>query len=174
MKPRPLELDYIAAPRRSRWLGYVLLAVSLLVAGELFVRYRNAQLELQGIEATKSLLTTEPRAPKAIPKERLDEQIKNAQSVVRQLALPWATLINTLEEAATNDVAVLQLQPEAQQRLLRVTAEARHQDAMLEYLRQLANAKALANVHLLNHQVQLEDPQRPIQFSVQARFRGTP
>jgi hypothetical protein len=133
-------------------------------------REHKARLELQRIETARGLLPAGPRTPKTIPKERLDEQFRNAETVVRQLTLPWASLFHTLEEAASGDVAILQLQPEAQQRLLRATAEARDQEAMFEYLRRLAAARMLANVHLVSHQVQIEDPQRPIQFSVQARF----
>jgi hypothetical protein len=172
MKPPRLELDFLATPRRIRWQGYALLGAALLVAAQLVQREREARVELERSETARGLLPAAPRAPKAIPKERLDEQFRNAEAVVRQLTLPWASLFHTLEEAASGDVAILQLQPEAQQRLLRATAEARHQEAMLEYLRRLAAARMLANVHLLSHQVQLDDPQRPIQFSVQARFEG--
>jgi hypothetical protein len=174
MTLRRLELDYIAAPRRKRWLGYALLAVSLVVAADLVLRYRDAQIELDRTETAKGLLSTERGAPKAIPKQRLDEQVKNAEAVVRQLTLPWAAIIHTIEEVATDDVAILQLQPEAQQRLLRITAEARDQESMLAEVRRRAGAKTLFNVHLVNHRVQLDDPQRPIQFSVQARFGAAP
>jgi hypothetical protein len=108
---------------------------------------------------------------RAVPKERLDEQAKSAEAVVRQLTLPWAGLIGAIEQAATKDVAILQLQPDAEQRLLRVTAEARHRDAMFEYLRRLGAAQELANVVLVSHQVQRDDPQQPIQFSVQASLK---
>lgn len=174
MTLRRLELDYIAPPRRKRWLGYALLAVSLVVAADLVLRYRDARIELDRSETANGLLSTERGAPKAIPKQRLDEQVKNAEAVVRQLTLPWAAIIHTIEEAAADDVAILQLQPEAQQRLLRITAEARDQQSMLAYVRRLAGAKRLFNVHLVNHRVQLDDPQRPIQFSVQARFEAAP
>ena len=76
-----------------------------------------------------------------------------------------------IEQAATKDVAILQLQPDADQRLLRLTAEARHRDAMFEYLRRLGAARELSNVVLVSHQVQQEDPQHPIQFSVQATLK---
>lgn len=174
MKLRRLQFDFVAPPRRPRWLGYALLAVSLVIAADLVVRHREARIGLERIEAGKDLLNVERRQPRPIPRERLDEQIKNVELIVRQLALPWATLIRTLEDAATKDVAILQLQPDAQQRLLRVTAETRNQEALLEYLRQLASAKALLNVHLVSHQVQFDDPQRPIQFSVQASFTSAP
>jgi Tfp pilus assembly protein PilN len=91
--------------------------------------------------------------------------------VVRQLTLPWAALIGTLEQAATREVAILQLQPDAEQRLVRLSGEARDREAMFQYLRRLSAAPGLGDVHLVSHQVQLEDPQRPIQFAVQATLK---
>jgi len=172
MKPPRAELDYVAAPRRPVWIGVLVLAVSTAFAGELFVRYRDARLELARLETAQSLVGPERRAARGVPKERLDAQVKNAEAVVRELTLPWAALIQTLERAATRDVAVLQLQPDAQHRLLRLTAEARHREAMFEYLRRLGAAQDLADVHLVSHQVQLDDPRRPVQFAVQASLRS--
>lgn len=173
MTIRRIEFDYIAPPRRPRWMGYTLLAVSLAIAGHLTLKYREAQLELTRAAATKGLLNTERREPRGPSKERLNDQVKNVEAVMRQLSLPWAMLIQTLEDAATGDVSILQLQPDAQQQFLRITAEARNMGAMFEYLRGLAAMKVLFNVHLANYQPQLDDPQRPIQFSVQASFKAT-
>jgi Tfp pilus assembly protein PilN len=167
----PVELDYIAPVRRPLWPGLVVLAVSLALAAGLLVRYRDASQEVVRLETESGLIAPQRGAAPAVPKERLEEQAKNAASVVRQLTLPWAALIGTLEQAATREVAILQLQPDAEQRLLRLSAEARDREAMFEYLRRLGAAPGLAEVHLVSHQVQLEDPQRPIQFAVQARIR---
>jgi hypothetical protein len=171
---RRLELDYVVPPRRSLWLGLLLLAIALGVAADLVKRFTAARDERGRLEATQGLLNTERPAVKPVPVERLDEQVKSAETAVRQLTLPWATLIEVLENATTPDVAVLQVQPEAQQRLLRITAEARNQKAMLLYLRKLAANSALEEVHLVNHQVQSDDPQKPLQFSVQANFKVAP
>ena len=174
MKRSRLELDFVVPPRRSLWLGLLLLAVALGIAADLVLRLQNARDELNRIEATQNLLSADRPPAKRIPVERLEEQVKAAETAVRQLTLPWATLIETLEDSAAKDVAVLQVQPEAQQRLLRITAEARTHGAMLQYLRNLATASAFSDVHLLNHQVQLDDPQKPLQFSVQATFKAAP
>jgi Tfp pilus assembly protein PilN len=99
--------------------------------------------------------------------------MKSAQSAVRQLALPWAQLIDSLERAATKEVALLHIQPDAQTRVLRVTAEARRHELMLEYLRRLGQTGNFAEVHLLNHQVREDEPGRPVQFSLQASFRSS-
>ncbi len=174
MKHSRLELDYVVPARRPRWLGLLLLTVALGISADLALRFREARDTLSHIEAMQGPLNTDRPSAKPVPAERLDEQVKAAETAVRQLTLPWATLIEVLESAAVADVAVLQVQPEAQQALLRLTAEARNRGAMLQYVRNLAATDALNNVHFLNHQVQLDDPQKPLQFSIQAAFKLTP
>lgn len=175
MKPPRVELDYVAAPARSPWPGLALLAIALAIGAHLAQRYQEVRAESARLAAVQGLVKTERPAAKAAPlPEGFAEQTRAAEATVRQLTLPWAKLIGALEQAATRDVAVLQVQPEAQQQLLRITAEARNHDAMLEYVRKLAAADALANVHWTNHQVQADDPQRPLQFSLQAAFRFAP
>ena len=171
MKPRRVELDYIAAPRRPLWLGIVVLGLALGIGAELLARYSDVQAELTRLEAAAGLLGNERRPARVVPKERLDEEVKAAEVVMRSLTLPWAPLVEALERAATREVAILQLQPDAQSRTLRLTLEARSREAMFDYVRRLGTARTLADVHILGHQVQLEDPQQPIQFSVQAALR---
>jgi hypothetical protein len=166
-----VHLDYIVPARTPRWPGIVVLALALALAGWLAQSYREARLELTRLETAAGLIRPERPPVRALPKERLDAETKSAEAVVRELTLPWAGLIRSLEEAAMRDVAILQLQPDAHQRVLKLTAEARSQEAMFQYLRRLAAAKNLGEAHLVSHQVQHDDPQRPIQFSVQATLR---
>ncbi len=172
MKPARLHLDYIATARQVAWLGVLLLAISLAVAGELLLRYRDAQLELTRLQTTAGLVGLPQRPAPGASRERLDEEVRNAEAVVRQLALPWGTLVQAIEQAATRDVALLQMQPDADSRLLKLTAEARHREAMFDYVRRLGAAKGLTGVHVVSHQVQHDDPLRPVQFSVQASIKA--
>jgi hypothetical protein len=149
----------------------MLLVLALAVRAEVLLRYRDVRQELGRLEAQAGLVLPGGRPARGLPKERLDEQAKNAEAVVRQLTLPWASLIGAIEHAATRDVAILQLQPDAEQRVLRLTAEARNRDAMFEYLKRLGAARELTNVVLVSHQVQRDEPQQPIQFSLQASLK---
>jgi Tfp pilus assembly protein PilN len=170
--PHRLEIDYVARPRQRRAPGIAVLAAALVVAGMLVTHYREVKLELGQIESRQGLLSADKRPAPTVSRESLDEEVKNAEKVLRQLALPWSAIIESVESAATDDVALLQLQPDAQQRQLRLSAEARNQEAMLEYLRRLTAAKSLADVHVASHQVQTEDSQHPVQFTVQALLKG--
>lgn len=172
MKPPPLQLDFVRPPRRPLWLGLLLLAVAAGIATQLTLRWQDTRTELRRAQAASNLLNGERPRGKAPSLERLDDHVKAAEAVVRNLTLPWASLIETLESTSSQDVAVLQVQPDAQQGLLRITAEARNQATLWQYVRALAAAQSLEEVHLLNHQVQQEDPQKPLQFSVQAKIKA--
>ena len=171
MKPARLELDYLAAPRRAAWPGALLLAASLALGSYLGVRYHEGRQALVRLETESGLLSPERRPVRVLPRERLQSESKAAEAVVRQLTVPWAALIAALEKASTRDTALLQLQPDADQRRLRLTAEARNREAMFAYVQRLERSPALAEVHLVSHQVQNEDPQHPIQFSLQATLK---
>ena len=86
-----------------------MLAVSLAIAAGLGERYRDARVDIARLEAQTGLIVPE-RPAKPIPRERVEEEARNAEAVVRQLTLPWAALIATIEQAAaTKEVAILQL-----------------------------------------------------------------
>ena len=179
MNRAPLSLDFVAVTRHTPWLGLLLLAVALGIAVYLVVSYQHTQSEIERLDVLRGLAPASPSTPASKSAKsagsnnkdnRTDEQAKDAQAAVRQLALPWAALIAALESSTSRDVAVLQVQPEAQQQVLRITAEARDHKAMLAYVEKLQKNQILRNIHWINHQYQNDDPQRPLQFSLQAEF----
>ena len=151
-----------------------MLAFSLAFAASLGLHYRKASLELARLQAASGLASPSTRSPvAAVSKGRLDEQAKAAEAVVRELTVPWGPLVRALERSASRDVALLQLQPDAQSRVLKLTAEARNREAMFEYVRRLGASGPLAEAHIVSHQVQKDDPQRPIQFALQATLKAS-
>jgi hypothetical protein len=167
-----VELDYLAPARGLIWPGLIVLAISLAIAAGLVLRYSHTRDELARLQASGKLVSSERRPQASMSKERLEAEVKSAEAVVRELALPWASLIQAIERSGTSQVALLQLQPDAETRTVKLTAEARTREAMFDYLRRLGAAPGLAQVYIVSHQVQREDPQRPIQFSVQASLRN--
>ncbi len=170
MKPARIELDYVAAPRRALWPGIALLALSLAVAGDLALRQQSVHRDISALAAVQG--ARDMVQPRTASKTG-DEEVKQAENVIRQLTLPWSDIVRAVEGASMRDVGVLAMQPDAQQRVLKLTAEAKTREAMLEYVRRIAQTQGLSNVYIVNHQVQTENPSRPIQFSVQASL-GVP
>jgi hypothetical protein len=169
-KPR-IELDYVASPRRSHWVGVGVLAIAAAAATHLAVHQRQLQHELSAIALAQGARDAQALSARRIPKERLDEEAKQLESAARELALPWPEIVQAIESASMREVGVLNMQPDAQQRVLKLTGEAKSREAMLEYVRRITQTKALGDVYLVSHQVQKEDPSRPIVFALQASFK---
>jgi len=167
---RPLSLDYLRDSPTRPWIGIVVLFSGLLISAALVQHYRGLQVELAELQAAEGLMRADLRPVAALSSSMQEEEFKRVNAMLNQLSLPWGEIFAAVEKAATRNVALLQMEPDAQKRLLKITAEARDHNAMLEYVRRLAEDKAFSNVHLLNHQVQARHPQRPVQFAVQATF----
>ena len=92
--PARIELDYVAAPRRPAWPGIAMLAVSLAAAGHLVLRQQAVHRDLAALDAVQG-----PRdaAPARGASKAGDEDLKQAETVVRQLTLPWSDIVRAIE-----------------------------------------------------------------------------
>ena len=113
-------------------------------------------------------LPSEP-ARAALPETRV-VAINNA---ITQLNLPWAPLFESLENLQPRDVALLSLEPDGKKRLLRILAEAKQPDDMIAFVRLLREQPQFADAVLLKHEVNVQDPNRPIRFLVQAWWKAS-
>lgn len=166
-RPLILDLDFVAAPR-STWLGRAVLVAGLVCAMAGAALAADAWLARQAEQDALSTLALEhpPRAS-LVPAD--PALVRSAAIVRRELQMPWGQLLLALERVPSRDVAVLTIEPAAAQRTLRITADARNADAMLDYLAQLKQ-QSLTQVVLTSHQLQAQSPGTPIRFQVQARW----
>ncbi len=170
---RRLKLDF---QRKSASMGggVVVLAIALLLGGKLFADYRDVTAEIERGEAALTRLerlaghkAVRPGKQGADP---YSAEIKRANEVIDQLALPWDQLFASVEEAAGKDVALLSIQPDKHKGAVSIEGEAKDIAAMLDYMRRLNEAKQLRKIDLLSHQVQQQDPQKPVRFNLSARW----
>jgi hypothetical protein len=79
-----------------------------------------------------------------------------------------------LESAKAPDVALLAIEPDPRKGVLRVTAEAKGKNAMLDYVDRLQAAQSLQRVMLESHEVLSQVPEKPVRFVVTASWVATP
>lgn len=170
---RPLSLDYLREPPSSP-AGYVLLAAGLLAA----VLVVLAHLQFTSQVETYKQLAANVAGPQAGPARALPASVKseqealnNARQVVDHLAVPWGRLFAALEQIEEKDVAVLTIAPNVQKRQIRIFAEAKNLAAMISYHKRLEDNPAFDLVSLTEHEVQVQDPQKPVRFNITATWR---
>lgn len=171
-----LQLDFQRRPTRTPWPGLLLLVLALLWGKSTLDQYIDQNAEQAALEATLERHQIHRQAPTSTEKPanlpKLRQDIQRANTVAAQLSLPWDALLGAMERAAGADIALLSIQPNVQKATLKLGGEARNMDALLAYIRRLEKQKGLHQAYLQSHQVQINDPDRPVRFALVATWQG--
>lgn len=142
--------------RRMLYLVYALLGGALVLLLALNAAYahrlraeaeqiRSHLAELKG--GTGGSPAVAEITPEAL--RRQQESIAFANDILRRDSFRWTRLLDHLEEAAVEGVAIRGLQPDYKERSLRVRGAARGVDEMRRYLDQLIASRHFSEVYLL-------------------------
>lgn len=172
---RRLELEF--QPRHSGPLAWSLLALAGAVLAVLVLAQQQLVGEQDALEARVHQLELKlgrrpaSAAPQssAVIREQA-ERLAQMRSVSQQLQRPWQQLFAMLEAMPQEDVALLTLTPDARKGQVRISAEARNLEAMLQYHQRLERSDALSDVSLLNHEVVAGQAEHPVRFNLTATW----
>lgn len=99
-----------------------------------------------------------------------DTQAAAVNSAIAQLNLPWRDLFDAIESATPASIALLAIEPDAKKRVLKGTAEAKSSDEMIAYIEQLKRQEFFTGVLLVRHEVNQQDPNKPVRFQFEASW----
>lgn len=147
-----------------RYVGWALLLLSAAMA----VMLANQQTAmLEEAEAIHAQLAA--RAPKKSPPVTSPDAIakqRKLEAIHARLTFPWAGLLKGLENSVDENVVLLAVEPDPASHQVRIEAEARDWDAMIEYIGKIDGEGIFAEAHLISHRVEKNEPQMPIRFVV--------
>jgi len=170
-----IDLDYLAV-RRFSWVGIFTLAAGVASLSFAIWYYHDLSLTISNKELLISRLKDSRKSLAVAPMAELRDakqvalETKQANTVILALSLPWKEFFEAFEASQNNDVAVLAIEPDVQKGIVRISAEAKKMESMLGYASSLQKIALFREVLIMNHQVQDQDPQRPIRFVVQAAW----
>lgn len=172
---RKLDLNFQPRSRMPSIGGMLLLLLAVLLGGKFYTEYQDVTAKIELTEA--NLVRLEQltgRKAVAHSNRKLSEhesaEFKLAAEVIDQLALPWNKLFGAVEDAADKDVALLSLLPDRRKGTLSIGAEAKNVKVMLDYMRRLNEEKPLKEVALLSHNIQEQDAEKPVRFTLSAKW----
>jgi Tfp pilus assembly protein PilN len=176
---RPISMDFSRNADAPSAAGVALLRLGLVAAVVSAACYVGVSGEIDRLEARAENGRAARKPPASLPESPRDSQerqqeIRIANQVMQQMTLPWDRLFRELEASASKEVALLAVQPDPASRHVRISGEAKSFKAMLEYARRLGRTDMLREVVLLGHEVKSQDPQRPVAFSLMARWSEQP
>lgn len=102
--------------------------------------------------------------------QEIRKEIIQANAILDQINLPWEALFDSIENAATEEIALLSLQPTVSSRTLRISGEAKNMSELLDFVEALERELTFENVHLLNYKIKQDNPHRPIVFLLTAAW----
>lgn len=172
MTMRAVRLDFLQSASRAGG-GVVLLAAGLALALAVLSFHAELGDEARLLESRAAKL--ERRAPGLAPvgmrvDESVRQEIGGVNEIIDQLALPWERLFRSVERAATGQVVLLGIAPDAKAGTVQISAEAVDPEAMFDYLGRLDQQSELSQVYLLQHQRERGAVSRPLRFTVVASW----
>ena len=127
---------------------------------------RDAQLRhLEERRASQSRVVS-ARPASVIPAA----QALAVNTAVARLNLPWRALQDAVAAATPPTVALLALEPDTRKQLLKVSAEAKTSDDMIGYVEALKQQEMFSAVRLTRHEINDQDPNRPLRFQLEATW----
>jgi len=175
-----LSLDFQRRRRYQGLTGRLLLLIAICITSFLAVRLFATMQTLSSQEAqyaiaSKHFTPTRHTAElSAEDKQKLRAEIRDANSVMLQLSLPWNDLFKGIAAPHQNQVALLSITPDPTRRSIKLSGEAENLTVLLNYLRQLQKSKALNSVYLQKHQIDVRSAQRPVRFTIVANWVLSP
>lgn len=161
-------------------IDFSILLIGLLVLAGVLLQFRQVTEEVNHWTNRVERLEKQQQQ-KAAPRTRSTPRIKEfsqeirkeitqANAILDQINLPWETLFDAIEHAATEEIALLSLQPNVASRTLRLSGEAKTMSELLDFVEALERELIFENVHLLNYKVKQDNPHRPIIFLLTAAW----
>ncbi|WP_256214858.1 PilN domain-containing protein [Nitrosomonas eutropha] len=173
---RSLKLNFPYHGQRFPVVGYILLllGVALLLSAVYQLKQTMSKItywEAREVRITQQQKhTRQPRTPIARINKATQQELKQVNDILRQLNFPWEALFDSLELAASKEVALLSLQPNVSGRAIRISGEARNLAGLVEYVQALEQEPVFRNTYLASYKTRQDDPYHPIVFSIMATW----
>jgi Tfp pilus assembly protein PilN len=175
--PPSLARSLLRTPRHSWAMVWAVLCIGGALLGahsavererrevELLRAQSQAQVNARAQAQARAVAPAAARAP--VP----EAQANAVNTAVLQLNLPWRALHDAVQEGTPANIALLAMEPDARRSSVRITAEARSSDDMIAYVERLQKVEWFSAVLLSRHEINEQDPNRPIRFQLDAQWR---
>lgn len=155
-------------PARIALATFALLALGMLAAA--LGRYGELRTDVLTARASAAS-STQAAAPVAAAVDapsapRLGALARSTQ----QLNVPWAAILDGLEQHATPDIALLGIEQDAVQGRLRLAIEARRLQSLVDFAQRLGESSAFERVGLVKHDTVDRDPAAPVRLSLEVKL----
>lgn len=148
--------------------GLLLCAAAGFGGWKLVEQQRLREHQLRHIQERAAAISARPVevARVAIP----EGQAAFVNGAILQLNLPWRDLQDAVAAATPRSVALVAMEPDSRKQVLKITAETKTSDDMVAYVAELKQQELFSGVTLTRHEINEQDPNRPLRFQLEAAW----
>jgi hypothetical protein len=155
---------------RLSWLAVAILVGALAGGGASWWQIQTLDRELEALYGQRPVPESTGR-PNASDRNLSPQQRAEWLQLTRQLNMPWSALLDALEASTPQDVALVSIEPDARQATIRLQAEAKSLQTLLDYGQTLRTSGPFEELLLRKHDTNEQDGTRPIRMTVDLRIR---
>jgi hypothetical protein len=163
-----LKIDFCRTRRAPRWVAPVLMLLAVGFAGDVGVSFYKERTSY--LKNERALAALDPKSYRPA-RTASAEEIAVAKDTVQRLSMPWDKLFGALEAAASDQVALLAIQPDPKTGTVLISGDSKDYLAALTYVLNLSRSDALSRVQLARHEMK-QDQGKAVGFSVSATWGG--
>jgi hypothetical protein len=140
--------------------------MGMLTAAWMVILHNDAQIEQRRIQSLLNQRHGTYANQSSAQEQGSAQEFQRAAAVIEQLSFPWNKLFQAIEENTGEDMALLSIQPDIAARTVMLDAEAKDWGGMVSYIKRLEEDRFFSDVHVISHQTQQSDPDRPVRFKL--------
>ena len=168
-----LDFDFHLRPSRPGKMGIALALAGAVALGWAWTNLQAARATEAGLAMQIAALEQARPAVASRPAVRADTPAQTAQARVKaQLAYSWQPAFDALTAAHSSKIALLALDAVQAKSQIKLTAEARTLSDAVEFIEALQQQPGISRVALTQHEVQADDPEKPLRFALLLEVGG--
>ena len=173
-----LQLDFVnqSTFSLSSWTlaGLISLLAGLVFALFTWQHYENLTFKQNALSSKIVQMNRQlghEKSPVSIVKSEMSsEQIQQIQITVGALTLPWNELLQGIEKADMQDIALLSLDPNSKKQQVTLSGEAKNLQTALSFIQKLEAQPMLEKVSLQKYNIDEANLFKPVKFTLIAQW----
>ncbi len=98
------------------------------------------------------------------------EKATAVNQAIARLNVPWSDMLDALEASATNEIALLNIEPTVQTGSVKLMVEAKTTEDMFAFIQNLSRQTFFQKVLLTKHEINEQDSNKPVRFFLEASW----
>lgn len=164
-----IDIDFQSSGRNATTGTIAVLLVAALTCAaagweyiSMSTSYKNAEAVLSAAQRKVNRDMSMPRIP--------ESQIIAINSAIQKLNFPWPELFSMFERNQSRTVVLLALEPDVATKTLKIQAEAKTPEDMVDFVDTLEGGDIFTSVSLIRHEINEPDPNKPYRFTMEAQW----